>query len=766
MASFDFCVDAAFKNGKITKAVAEKIKAAPDPETAINEVVGNLNRQKREAAIQAVRMAEAWRDISSHKGTKYDGLIALMTKDPTGRAGYKNVEYLSKYYEGKYHAQFKDALSKFRTRSLGFEQDQEGLRNLVKAIYGEAVDDSEIKVFASDWRKVTDNIRAEFNAKGGSISKNEKWLLPQNHDARSIEKMGLDGWKKRISVMLDRNAMLDDAGKPLSDDDFSAALDYTFETITTGGLNKAKDFTVPRLGKKLSRKGSEKRFLYFKDADSWLEYQKLFGKGDIFTTLTGHIENKANDIALMEVFGTSPEAAFKALKAQVEKGQKLKGRQKFLLQALYNITSGKTNEGELTGVADFMQSTRNVLVASTLGSAFLSAISDIGFVALTSKYNNLPAFKVLSRQLSLMNPAKEEDRVFALKIGLIADAWLGRAHGSNRYADIFGVGATAKAAEAVMRGSLLAPWTDAGRKAFGMEYSSMLADNFGKKLSELDAPTQKAFGVYGIKNADWDAFRASTPLEFKGAKFADLTQEGGKKFHMMVLSETDFAVPTPDAKVRAITTGGLGRSTIEGQAWRSAMMLKSFPVTIAATHFYRAAYQATTADKLAYAGLLAVTTSALGGVALQAKDVAAGREPRPVDAKFFAAAFQQGGGLGIFGDFLFSDVNRFGGGITQTLTGPTGQLLDTSVKFTLGNLRQAVKGEETNILGETAQILKRYTPDTWQTRLFTDAFFDQMEILANPQAERRFNRSIRKRQKDFNQGYWWKPGQPTPEALR
>jgi len=349
-------------------------------------------------------------------------------------------------------------------------------------------------------------------------------------------------------------------------------------------------------------------------------------------------------------------------------------------------------------------------------------------------------------------------------MGLIADAWLGRAHGSNRYSDIYGNGVTAKAAEGVMRGSLLAPWTDAGRKAFGMEYSSMLADNFGKSLDELDSNVRRAFESYGIDSQLWDSFRKTKPLNFKGSKFADMTQEGGKKFHQMVISETDFAVPTPDAKVRAITTGGLGRSTIEGQAWRSAMMLKSFPITIATTHFYRAAYQATTADKLAYAGLLAVTSTVMGGLALQVKDIGAGREPRPMDdPKFVMAAFQQGGGLGIFGDFLFSDVNRFGGGITQTLTGPTGQLLDTAVKFTLGNIREAVKGEETNILGEAIQLGKRYAPDIWQTRLFTDAMYDQIEIMANQDAQRRFNTIAKKRQKEFNQGYWWKPGEATPE---
>ena len=638
--------------------------------------------------------------------------------------------------------------------------------NLVRAIYGEAVDDPEIMKMAKSWTELTEKIRKDFNRVGGSISKNERWLMPQNHDMRAISKVGKDKWIEGILPKLDRSQMVDDAGRALDDDQLRESLEFVYETITTGGMNKVKDFSVPRLGKKLSRKGSEKRFLFFKDADSWLEYQRDFGRGDIFTTLTDWIDTKAQDIALMEIFGVNPENTFKALQGQIEKAGKITETQKAFSNAMFNVVSGKTNQGELTSVADFMQSTRNLLTASTLGKAFLSAFSDIGFQAMTANYNNIPAFKVLSRQMSLMNPANEADRVAAVKMGLIAEAWLGRAHGSNRYADVYGTGVTAKAAEGVMRASLLSPWTDAGRKAFGMEFSSMLADNFGKSLDQLDDNVKRAFKTYGIDEADWDKFRKSKPLDHDGAKFADTTQEGGDKFSQMILTEMDFAVPTPDARVRAITTGGTGRATVAGQGWRSVMMLKSFPITIATTHFYRAAYQATTLEKVGYIGTLLATTTVLGGVALQAKDIAAGREARPVDEKFLAAAFQQGGGLGIFGDFLFSDVNRFGGGISQTIVGPTGELFDKSMALTLGNIREAVTGEETNILGEAAQFLQRYTPDVWQTQLISDAVFTQIQKLADPDSERRFNRMIKKREKEYDQGYWWRPGEVLPEALR
>jgi hypothetical protein len=365
-----------------------------------------------------------------------------------------------------------------------------------------------------------------------------------------------------------------------------------------------------------------------------------------------------------------------------------------------------------------------------------------------------------------MNPANEADRIFAVKIGLGAEAWLGRAMAANRYSDVYGTGMSTKIAEGVMRFSLLQPWTDAGQKAFTMEFSSLLAENFGKTLDELSEPLKKQFDAYGITKADWDQFRKSKPLNHKGAKFADMTQDGGVKFHQMIMSERDYAVPVPDSRVRAITTAGMGRGTVGGQIMRTIMNLKTFPITIVTTHLHRMAFQATTGQKIQYGGFMLASTTALGGVALMAKDFAAGREPREVDEKFLAAAIAQGGGVGIFGDYVFSDVNRFGQGPVSSAFGPTGELAEKFISLTLGNAQEALKGEETNVLGEAVNFVERYTPDTWQTHLFKNAFFDQLELMADPEAQRRYNRMMRKRMREYNQDYWWKPGEPLPEALQ
>ena len=145
MASFKECIDLALSDKRISADVARQILSAEDQNAAIDDVLGNLSRQRREGAIQAVRIHEASKNMESHPKGLYDGLTSLMTKDPTGEAGYKNVEYLGKYYEGKYHSMFAEAMSHFKTRMLGFSQDEEGLNKLVKAIYGEAIDDPQIQ---------------------------------------------------------------------------------------------------------------------------------------------------------------------------------------------------------------------------------------------------------------------------------------------------------------------------------------------------------------------------------------------------------------------------------------------------------------------------------------------------------------------------------------------------------------------------------------------------------------------------------------------
>ena len=148
------------------------------------------------------------------------------------------------------------------------------------------------------------------------------------------------------------------------------------------------------------------------------------------------------------------------------------------------------------------------------------------------------------------------------------------------------------------------------------------------------------------------------------------------------------------------------------------------------------------------------------------KDIARGRDPRPIDLKFAGAAMAQGGGWGIFGDFLFSDMNRYGQGFWTTLSGPMGGLANDLGKLTIGNIQELVSREKTQFSSELVGMLSKYTPGSslWYGRLVLERLvFDQLQRLTDPKADKKFRRIMNKRNKDYKQNFWWKKGKTFPD---
>jgi len=626
LASYAECLSQALKAKKISRD-AEDILQSLEGERGIEMAIEITKANKRNALLESVALSRAIDDASAHPEGFATGLMSILTRDITEKAGYPNIDTMGKAITAQYDAKLAKVYSRFRTRTMGLTQDKEGLGELVRALFGKESEDLEINQLADSLKEVFEDSRVRFNNSGGHINKNEFWNLPIKHNAKAItgggEMMaGLDNWKAEISPLLDRSKIRSDDGHILNDLELSEALDYVYKTIATGGAHKVNPFEGgAKLGKKMADRHADRRFLYFKDGDAWLKYNERYRAGDVFTIINDHVESMGHDAALVERLGPDPRKVFDTLATQA-KGKGAKPKQLAMLEAVYKSVSGHVDNTRVTGIADFFQSTRNVITASTLGAAMLSSVSDVPMSGITAKYNGMSMMKVWKRQSSLLRPANEADRVFAVQAGIGAEAMTSRASAGNRYADVYGIGPTAKAAEVVIRGSFLQTWTDAGRKAFGLEYSAHLANNFKKSFNELDSNLLRAFKTYGINEVDWDKLRASRTLSHKGAPFADLSVKQNEKFQHMVIQEMDFAVPTPDARVRAITSGGLDRGTPGGETWRSMMMFKSFPITMITTHLYRAMNQEGMASKLAYAGVLGMAGMTFGGIALQAKDIA------------------------------------------------------------------------------------------------------------------------------------------------
>jgi hypothetical protein len=242
-----------------------------------------------------------------------------------------------------------------------------------------------------------------------------------------------------------------------------------------------------------------------------------------------------------------------------------------------------------------------------------------------------------------------------------------------------------------------------------------------------------------------------------------------ERYLEMIQSETEFAVPSGAHRSRTMLLDENRPGTLIGEAVRSFAQFKSFGSVFVLLHGMRMhgmIASGQTGAGAAYAGSLLLSTTLFGAAALQLKQVAAGREPRErTDVAFWSAALLQGGGLGIYGDFLFSNVNRYGGGFSTTLAGPVIQRANDLWNLTGGNAIQLASGEKTHFGRELVKFARGNVPGSniWYLRLaFERTVFDQLQFLADPEANKAFKRQQQFWRREYGQEYFWKPGQMTP----
>jgi len=528
-----------------------------------------------------------------------------------------------------------------------------------------------------------------------------------------------------------------------------------------------------------------------------MKYQKLYGNDNAFDTMMGHISTMSRDIAFMERLGPNPLATKNAIKQYLEKQsgggkalEKARGTGA-KMDTFYNIQSGKSNMPINGTFALIMAGIRQGLQSAQLGSAAVAATTDVNFQRIARQMNGLPQTGTFIKYINFLMEAlpgmrKEDRSQLAIRLGLTAESWTTLAAGQMRYVgDMSGPEITRRLADFTMRASFLTPWTQAGKWAFGMEFLGALADNVGKRFDELDEPFRNAMQRYGIGESKWDIMRSTELYEYKGAKFlraediefrtdidSRLAREIATDLMSMIETETNFAVPSNSMRGRAALTGDVPPGTFIGEIGRSFAMYKNFGVTLFNTHILRAWSAQGSVNKTKAMANLVLSTTLMGALAMSMKDISKGRDPREMwvdgkpDLKFWGAAILQGGGLGIFGDFLFADRNRYGGGIASTIAGPVAGVTNDLLNLTFGNLFEAATGEKTNAADELIRFSSKYTPGVslWYGRLaFERMVIDQARLWVDPDHNKRIRRVIRKQQREYNQDYWWEPGATRPQ---
>jgi hypothetical protein len=688
-------------------------------------------------------------------------------------ANWSNVEGRRKAIMARSHSMIDGILAKFHAGVTGVIAHKAELADLVRELFGEDTGNAAARQLSQAWTDTAEMLRRRFNAAGGDIGKMERWGLPQSHDTRSVRRAGYDAWRDFIWDRLDRVEMQDRrTGLPFTDQALDGALRDTWETIRTDGWN---DRTPGAAGRgALANQRGDPRFLRFKSADAWSEYAERFGAGTAYDAMMGHIQGMSRDIALMEILGPNPNATVSWLKDTIQQSAALDSSAGSKatdhayaatkrIDRLYTELTGAAHRPENRTLALAFSSIRSIQTASKLGSAFISAVpTDPMFGVMARLYNGLPVTRLIGDYAKLFGPGLA-DKQLAIRQGMIAEEWSHRTAGQSRaLGEELSGEVASRLAEGVLRVSGLQRYTQAGRWAFGMEFVSHLTNQAAKAWDALEPAYQRMLERGGIDATAWAKIRA-TPLEMdRGAPWLKPVnvedRDLGDKLMEIIHSEMLYAVPEVDLRTRAFVNSRIAKGTWMGEIARSTLLFKGFGISMIGMQSRRIMELANRSpwSALGYAGGLAILTTLGGALAAQMKAPLAGKDPRPMDdLSFWGAAALQGGGFGIFGDFLQSQENRFNGGIATTIAGP--------IAGDAQGLFNAAKSKKP--AWTAAQAARQWLPggSLWFARLAFDRnVTDQLQETLDPNYRQAWDR-MKKRAADQRTRMWWEPGHPLPD---
>lgn len=789
------------------RALSKDQRMAEALNKAVNDLHGEAALKEHRANLQLLRVAETDSRIADQmrigKVTKSVGLIRDIenTHDYAGAVKNEAIANLTDVIDA---AGSRDGTGVLRNLGMRiFDLDNPRMTaDIVREVFKLAdghTGNAAAKAAARAWLDTIEAMRQRFNGAGGDIGKIGYGYLSQAHDMARVAAAGAEAWAQKVLPLLDRKQYLGSDGRLLNDAQMLELLQSAHETLATGGQNKTAPGQFKGSGSRANH-GSQARVLHFKDGDAWMAYMNDFGEGSLYDAMMGHVGAMARDIGMVERYGPNPEQTFRVQNdlAQRADGKGTAASRSALNQpeAYWRLLNGTAGAPENALIASVGQNLRNVQTAAKLGGAVLSSTTDVATVAVALHYNRLPYYDMLASFGRRLKVGSDE-RDFLQSHGVIAESL---ASSMNRWTgDNMTHSLTGRVAASVMKLSFMNAWTDALRGAFAATMMKGFAKKAGKAWSELDEWDQYLMQRKGITEDDWAIISQAAPTEHNGNSFltgtairalgVDGAEQAASKWMGFVSDEAQFAVLNPDMATRAIVTGGgMPAGTFNGEAMRSVAQFKSFPISMLTRHWRRIfetpqglegaplGYGAETAaggvvNRVAGLAALNVSLMMLGAIVLQNKAIVSGKDPYDMtEGKFWARAMAQGGGAGYVGDFLFKDpTEQHGSNFEQAAGAAFGPAFGATAGLVgdLGivNAWELAKGKDTHAAAEALRWTTAQLPyvGLWQTRMLWErAFLNQAQEALSPGY---LGRVQQRAQKDWGQGYWWAPGEITPDRL-
>lgn len=605
-------------------------------------------------------------------------------------------------------------------------------------------------------------LRGQLNDAGAWIGRLDNYIVRQSHDMFKIRDSGFADWSQVIGPRLDQRTF---DGVT----DRTAFLRQVWSNLSSGVHDTSTDQALAGMAGpgNLAKRLSQDRVLHFRSPDAWWEYNAQFGKGAVIDAVFSAIEKGTRDVALLRGLGPNPEAMFTAWVDRLTKQARDRGDFRMVdrlksdwNERIFDVLTGAADMPGNPTLARVGSNIRTLQALTKLGGVVLSSIPDLAVNAAMLRHNGIGIFEAYAQQMRGLMPTGREGREIAESLGVGIDHLLGNV--AHRFQAEDGMtGRMASAARLFYRLNGLTYWTDALKSSAGLMLSHNLARHAQVPFDQLPSRMQVTLRRYDISPGEWSQLAAERQIAADGenyilpARMQDTAL--AEKLQTYITDQVREGMTEPTAGNRAVATLGLQRGTPGGEAVRLLMQFKQFAITYIDRSLGRE-FRRNGVDAGGIAHLI-VATTALGYLAMTLKDLAKGRNPRSPEtgedyAKLVMAAMVQGGGLGIYGDFLFGERNRMGQGAVATLAGPTAGTLDD-----VSRLMMSIRDQAGHPTADAIQFVKGHTP--FLNLFYTRAALDYLVMYriqewANPGYLRRYERRV---QKDNAQTFWLSPSE-------
>lgn len=788
----------------LAKERAKKLNG--DYEKALREIEGELvyedkllasiDKRNRLLTIQAKRRIK---DFASRFPTIGEGLRAFLEGSNKNIMGARNsVDYQSRAIHGKYFGRMvaemeeADVFTEFRKGDLekeiyiemgeiGLEGGRPGRSGSVKA-----------QKIAEIIHNITDEMVSRQNRAGAYITKKPGYVMRQSHDRMTLRRAGatqkesFEKWSEFIMPLLDHEATFK-GNTPRS------FLRLVHEGLYTGIHGRASDEAEIdgfALHGSLAKKSSSQRVLHFKDAESAFEYNQTFGTKHLRDGIISDLLFRSRNIVLMENLGPNPEYTFRQVVSEMGEASRTRddggvqsdSLRDWKLEAAFNEVTGLNDIPQNVSLHRISSSIASLARMSKMGGVVLTSLGDKAFLQSEMAFQGISGLQTLAHQITGMLP-RGADRKRSLRLmGVALDGLMGNV--ARRYSFHSSAGALQSWEQKFFKYNFLSQWTDLNKATAAELMAGHMGEYSMFRMTELPDDLQRVLNTYEISETEWNLARSTvydagdamfvTPDKFSQIRVADIIgairEKGLKptsaniqrfkdeletKFRTYFKDRADFAVPTPGAAQKKWTTFNTRSGTPIGEALRTFMLLKGFPITVFSKIMGRDVYgrgsptfmhwlQHDHKGKFAMAQLIALTTIGgyLSGVM---KDALKGRGPKElitdgkINMKTLNDAALRGGGMGIMGDFLFAEYDRRYRSFLGTAAGPVFGQLDQ-----LGDIYTRARAGD-NVVHQAGKLAMENTPyiNLFYTRPILDYYvLWNIQEMMDPGSLRRMESTI------------------------